>query len=154
MVNLLSVGRSTADPALDDWYVDGSSLARWMSRFECEGPIPRGDGVLATRHPDDLRALLGRPVPSHLPSRLEDCGLPSGRVPLYSCSRCGAPECGVFAVRVTYDRATAPATVHWTDFAWESDSDPAPGPSPDYATLPTIKFDLVRYETVLRQLLH
>ncbi|ALG10660.1 hypothetical protein [Kibdelosporangium phytohabitans] len=142
MVNLLSVGRSTADPAMDDWYIDGFPLARLMSRFDCEGPAPRGDGFLATRHPDDLRALLGRPAPSQLPAR----------VPLYGCSRCGAIECGVFAVRVTYDRDKA--TVSWTDFAWEYGSDPAPGPSPDYAALPTITFDLVKYETVIRQLLH
>ncbi|MFD8498676.1 hypothetical protein [Amycolatopsis sp. NPDC059657] len=112
-----------------------------MSRFECAGLTPSGNGFIVTRDPDDLRALLGRSD--------QDNELPSGRVPLYTCSLCGDFGCGVLAVRVTYDRDT----VRWTDFAWESESEPVLGPSPDYAALPAIEFDLVEYETVLRQLL-
>ncbi|GAA2795791.1 hypothetical protein [Crossiella cryophila] len=139
MANLLSVGRSSADPNLADWHIDGAPLARWMSRFDCAGPTPGDSSVLATRDLDDLRALLGRPGGV----------LPSGRVPLYGCARCADLDCGVFAVRVTHDQDT----VSWTDFAWEYGSDQEPGPSADYAALPTIRFDRERYEAVLGQLL-
>ncbi|GAA3872797.1 hypothetical protein GCM10022243_42440 [Saccharothrix violaceirubra] len=135
MVNVLSVGWSPADPGLADWYVDNSPLARWLSRFGHEVPAPRAHGVFATRHPDDLRALLGRPAPS-------------GRVPLYRCARCGDPDCGVLAVRVTRDENAVQATVTWTDFAWEADGDP------ERFAAPTITFDLARYEAVFRHLPH
>ncbi|MFE7113030.1 hypothetical protein ACFU98_41515 [Streptomyces sp. NPDC057575] len=55
---------------------------------------------------------------------------------------------------MTYDRSADPATVTWTDFAWDSNGCPRLEPSPNYAALPPIEFDLVRYETVLSQLLY
>jgi len=158
MVSVLSVGRCKADPTLDDWYVDDSPLARWMSWFECEGPTPRKDGVLVTWLDYDARALLGRPTEVKTPyyrkaRKSQSRNLPSGRAPLYVCSQCGGHDCGVFSVRVTYDKTADPATVTWTDFTWESDGAPNLEPSPDFAALPPIEFDLVQYENVIRQLL-
>lgn len=159
MVSVLSIKRSQSDPVLDDWYLDDAPLARWMSWFECQGPTPRNDGVLVTWFDDDVRALLGRPAILETPysrkvRKTEPRDLPSGRAPLYVCSQCGDLGCGVFSVRVTYDKTVDPATVTWTDFAWESDGDPRLEPSPDLAALPPIEFDLVHYENVVRQLLY
>ncbi|WP_370948263.1 hypothetical protein AB5J62_11890 [Amycolatopsis sp. cg5] len=120
-----------------DWYVDGFPLARLMSRFDCEGLIPSGNGFVVTNNPQDLLGRSGK-----------DSELPSGREALYTCSLCGDFGCGVLAVRVTYGETT----VRWTDFAWESESEPVLGPSTDYAALPAIEFDLAAYEAVLRQL--
>ncbi|WP_194891980.1 hypothetical protein [Catenulispora pinisilvae] len=158
MVSVLSVRRSKADPVLDDWYLDDVPLARWLSWFECQGPTPRSGGVLIACSADDVRALLGRPTAVNTPywrkaRKSEPHDLPSGRAPLYVCSRCGDLGCSVFSVRVAYDKTSDPAIVTWTDFAWESDGEPRLEPSPDFAALPPIEFDLVHYENVMRQLL-
>ncbi|MFE7402685.1 hypothetical protein [Streptomyces sp. NPDC057557] len=154
MANVLTIGRSPADPTLDDWYVDEVPLSGWMFWFDCDGPAPRTDGVLFTRNREDLHALLGRPAtvngarPRKVPRTL-----PSGRIPLYRCSQCGDLGCGAFAARVTYARQADPAIVTWSDFAWESDAAPEPGSDSEFAGLPPIEFDLGPYENVIRTLL-
>lgn len=156
----LSIGRSKSAPDLDDWYLDGTPLAQWMSWFECEGPTPKRNGFLFTWFTEDLHALLGRPLAGRTPYRnkarqaatSEARVLASGRVPLYLCSQCGDLGCDSFAVRVGMD-GSDPETVTWTDFAWESDSAPELGPSPDYDALPPIEFSRSQYETVIHQLL-